>query len=356
MENTRIVKKRNRNNDPEKEAPTGPTGKSGIRSLWKFVVLDIVTAAVILGIFYLFLNVIPQYRQYQKLKAQMELNTSQPTPIPEVTDDTTPKSPQTSSPTFQDQFSSWFTDEVIMQEDSYSSPDVAVTITRATDVTQGSKPFSYYVADIHVSTVEGLQAGFPSSHVTETVEKMAKDNHAVLGINGDFYLYIHKGLIIRNGIVLQADEGTNDICVLYRDGRMETLEPGEYTVEDILDANPYQVWSFGPELLDAEGLPKEEFNTSSNVAKRNPRTAIGYYEPGHYCFVVVDGRKMNKSSGASMSELSALMKELGCKAAYNFDGGDSSSMVFNGKPINRPSGGGRAVSDIVMIRDLSDPA
>ena len=183
---------------------------------------------------------------------------------------------------------------------------------------------------------------------------MVKDNHAVIGINGDYYLNINKGIIVRNGVVLQDDEGTNDICVLYRDGRMETYLPGEYTVSDILDAEPLQVWSFGPALLDADSMPKEEFNTTATIANKNPRTAIGYYEPGHYCFVVVEGRLMNNSAGASMRALSSLMADLGCKTAYNLDGGASSSMAYNGKLVNKPSGGGRAVSDIVMICELPE--
>ena len=200
-----------------------------------------------------------------------------------------------------------------------------------------------------MASVESLQTGFPSGHRAGTVERMTKDNKAILGINGDYYLNINKGIIVRNGVVLQSNEGTNDICVLYKDGRMKTFLPGEYEVDDILAADPYQVWCFGPALLDSDGLPKEEFNTPSNITKANPRTAIGYYEPGHYCFVVVEGRMMNNSYGASMKALSALMSELGCESAYNLDGGASSSMAYNGKLVNRPSGGGRAVSDIVMI-------
>ena len=46
------------------------------------------------------------------------------------------------------------------------------------------------------------------------------------------------------------------------------------------------------------------------------------------------------------------MADLDCKAAYNLDGGDSSIMVFDGKTVNKPSGGGRKLSDIVMICEL----
>ena len=182
-----------------------------------------------------------------------------------------------------------------------------------------------------------------------TVERMLKDNGAILAVNGDYYLNIHKGIIVRNGVVLQSEEGTNDICVLNRDGVMKTYTPGTYSAAEILESEPWQVWCFGPELLDSEGRAKEEFNTSANIMKQNPRTAIGYYEPGHYCLVVIDGRLMGNSNGASMKALSEFMADLGCKAAYNLDGGASSGMAFDRKLISKPSGGGRAVSDVVMI-------
>ena len=48
------------------------------------------------------------------------------------------------------------------------------------------------------------------------------------------------------------------------------------------------------------------------------------------------------------------MRELGCQTAYNLDGGGSSTMVFMGEVVNRPTTNGRsiserAVSDIVYI-------
>lgn len=69
----------------------------------------------------------------------------------------------------------------------------------------------------------------------------------------------------------------------------------------------------------------------------HPRTALGYYSPGHYCFVVVDGRQSGYSSGILLKDLGTLMEQLGCTLAYNFDGGASSQMVVNNALLNRPS-------------------
>ena len=109
------------------------------------------------------------------------------------------------------------------------------------------------------------------------------------------------------------------------------------------------VWSFGPALLDSEGKSISGF--TDTVAGANPRSAIGYYEPGHYCFVAVDGRNAEGSSGYTLDELSQLFENLGCAVAYNLDGGQSSVMVWDGGSVtvNMPAGGGRPVGDIIYI-------
>ena len=235
---------------------------------------------------------------------------------------------------------------------SYTSPYISVQISEITDKEHGSVAFQAYIADIHVASAENLQAGFPVGQRTDEAEVIALDNDAIIAVNGDFYANVNKGLEVRNGAVLRRQEGTADICVLYPDGKMKTYGPGEYTAERILSQNPWQVWSFGPALLEEDGKPKKDFNTSTAIYNRNPRTAFGYFEPGHYCLVVVDGRNEGYSCGASIRALAKFMADIGCKAAYNLDGGASSVMVFDGKTVNIPSGGGRKLSDMVMICEM----
>ena len=102
-------------------------------------------------------------------------------------------------------------------------------------------------------------------------------------------------------------------------------------------------------LLDANGQPMTEFN--SNVNRANPRSAIGYYEPGHYVFLLVDGRQPGYSSGMTTEEMSQLFYDMGCKVAYNLDGGQSAVMTYNGAVANKPYNGGRSISDIIYITD-----
>ncbi len=389
-------------------------------SFWLRLVSDLIMGAVILGVFYLFLEILPQYQQFQKMKAAMSADTATevtatvkepaekaaevsfdspeekalPTAEPLAAVEpavTAEPAVQTAAVELENEtateqssgqaaeietldasgadtaeteleenaetvplselFAEFFTEETVKDKFSYSSPNISIQITKVKDEEHGSQMFNAYIADIHLTETRIMQTGFPDKK-TATADVIAKDNGAILAVNGDFYLNINKGILIRNGTVLQGSEGTSDICVIYQDGTMKTFGPGEYSVEGILNQNPWQVWSFGPALLDEYGDPKTEFNTSNNIYNRNPRTAIGYFEPGHYCLVTIDGRSEGNSNGATIRALAAMMADLGCRAAYNLDGGDSSIMVFDGKTVNKPSGGGRKLSDIVMICEL----
>ena len=102
-------------------------------------------------------------------------------------------------------------------------------------------------------------------------------------------------------------------------------------------------------VLDENGKVKEEYEMLSGVVGIHPRCAVGYYEPGHYCFVVVDGRQSH-SIGMRMNELAQIFEDLGCTMAYNMDGGASAVMMFDQRIINRQSAS-RELGDILLITD-----
>ena len=113
----------------------------------------------------------------------------------------------------------------------------------------------------------------------------------------------------------------------------------------------WQGWQFGPYLIDENGEPRSRFPAYS-INATNPRTVFGYYEPGHYCFVVVDGRQGKTSRGITLQDLAKLMKDLGCVQAYNLDGGASSQLFWNGGLFNTPSGDSqRSLPDIIYITE-----
>ena len=89
---------------------------------------------------------------------------------------------------------------------------------------------------------------------------------------------------------------------------MEIFENGQFTVAGLLEKGVWQTWSFGPALLDANGKAVTEYTRKNPEA--NPRTAIGMYEPGHYAFIVVDGRQDGYSEGMTYIQLAQMCEQM----------------------------------------------
>lgn len=244
---------------------------------------------------------------------------------------------------FYDRFPDKFTDgEIIRTEDTYISKNINVTVTKVQQ-----PELVYHVAEIYISDMRYLRSAFGEKGYGSRgmAADLASANDAVTAISGDYYSARKEGIVIRNG-VLYRETLFEDICVLLSDGRMITLNSREIDMDELKQAAPWQVWSFGPALLlDGEALTE----IHSTVARNNPRSAIGYAEPGHYFFVQVDGRGAYGSRGMTLQELARLFEELGCQTAYNLDGGQTAGFVWNGELQSYPYG--RSVSDIIYITD-----
>ena len=248
-----------------------------------------------------------------------------------------------------EKFADRYTDTVVVTENSYSSPDISITVT---EETLGRA--TYYLADIYVRDITCFQSALArntyGSGFRDSIRDMALLNNALLAVNGDYYGNTNEGVVIRNGVIYRANRTSCDVCVLYYDGTMRVMPGASFSVEEAVALGAWQAWTFGPALLDTDGSALTSFASTGRIISANPRTAIGYYEPGHYCMVVVDGR--GESAGITLPELSQLFHSLGCTAAYNLDGGNSSIMVWNNEIINDPSGGGRESSDALLIAEV----
>ena len=267
----------------------------------------------------------------------------------------------TAAPTLQPvpvekRFPGKFSDTPVLDAEgmTYKSSKIDISIKVYHETGTYSKRITYYVADIYVADVTSIRTAAAQNdfgmRYERRVKEIAADAGAILAIDGDTYTHVEKSFVIRNGVLYRDTPiKDTDICVLYRDGTMETKKWGTFTAQEIIDSDPWQVWGFGPALLDENG---NAISIDHRLSGHNPRAAIGYYEPGHYCFVIVDGQRGKKDSGSDgirLSAFSELMADLGCKAAYNLDGGDSAQMYWNGKIINKSNNESRVISDIIYI-------
>lgn len=259
---------------------------------------------------------------------------------------------------WREKFADHFTDSIIVTEDSYSSPNLSVQLSfgRYTAGDQNnSQPVTYVLADVYISDITCIQTAFPQDiygiGYSEKLLDMTLERKAVLGINGDSCtndMNKDNGTIIRNGDVYRDEQSAAETCVLNRDGTMEIYEPYSVDAQELIRKGAYQSWVFGPSLLDENGKAKQEFYTWDYLRQAHPRTAIGYYEPGHYCFLVADGRQEG-SRGMFLEEMAGLFEKLGCKAAYNLDGGHSSFMTMQDQVVSHPYDPSQEVMDGIFL-------
>ena len=360
-------------------------------SVWALVVIDVLATCLSLGVFAFFFFDLPGFHAQASpvpvqhlaaspaeepaaptapaLKSPLSSSAEQaasPVPSPatppaKAQTETTPEPPAESEPTPADdwKFASLTTDEPVITDSGYSSHDICVKIT-SYDAGEGVIDSPYTVADLYVRDIRCLQSYFaggkyiPTGH-GEDILTLMEESGAIVAANGDYYSMQMGSGVLRNGVLYRYPKADFDVFVLYDDGSVVIYPKRSIrTEQDWAKAfeNAWQVWSFGPSLLDENGRQYENLRASlfPVVANRNPRTGIGYFEPGHYCLVVVDGRDGDSAPGASIEEFASVFESLGCTQAYNLDGGGTSRMAFRDEIITRPSQD-RVLPDIILVAE-----
>ena len=314
---------------------------------WMLAAIDVLAIGVCLLIFAYFDHVrssaVAVDVTNQQAAAQSMQQVSQS--VPDATDVPDPNAWRVK---FADQFVSG---APVITENSYKSENVSVTLTKYSVPEQ---ELTYYVQDVYVADIECLRNVFAKDtfgkSITEEVIAMDNRVNAVGAINGDYYAHGSEGVVIRNGVLYRDVWAPDqDVMVLFRDGTMRHYATeAEFDAEAVMAEGAWQAWSFGPSLLKENG----ELLDSYERASHDPRTVFGMIEPGHYLLIVIDGRQGSYSEGTTYSETAKLCKELGCVAAYNLDGGNTSQMTFQGQIANQPYEGGRKTSDLIYIADI----
>lgn len=266
-------------------------------------------------------------------------------------------------------FADKFTDQVVSTDTSYTSPNLSIQLTSnsiKTDQLDSSgdgghkrygKNISYVLADIYIGDITCIQTAFAQDTYgvgyEEKLTDMSAGMKSVLATNGDSYSnsrHVDNGTIIRNGVIYRLSPTDMETCVLNWDGTIKVYSPEELDTQKLINDGAYQSWIFGPSLLDTNGKAKNSFLTWDYIRQSHPRTAIGYYEPGHYCLLVVDGRQ-NSTRGMFLGEMAALFEQLGCKAAYNLDGGHCSFMTKDTQLVNHPYKPEHKIQDGIFLTE-----
>lgn len=224
-----------------------------------------------------------------------------------------------------------------------------------------------YIEVKNKSKAMGFDIGY-EIHELKTTATFGKESNAIAAINGTFFDVKNGGsvdFIKSNGNVISTNrlEKNNKramhqrAAVVISKGKLKLKkwdgsENWEYTLqeEDVMLSGPLLAIDNKDESLDS--VP---FNTL-----RHPRSAIGIKPNGKVILLTIDGRHEN-SAGASLFELTKIMRWLGCTSAINLDGGGSTTLWVNDAQgdgvVNYPSDnkkwdheGSRKVADVILLK------
>ena len=242
--------------------------------VWVLVTADVLVFAVALNVFALFHHVLPRHEQAVGVRSQrggtQTAATATEVPIlPEqaadalaageeaqATESEAQVEPAATEPEgyFGAKFADKFTGgEVEQTSELYRSANINLTVTP-----YNHENVRFYVMEFYLRDISSFQTGFANDEfgrgryelVSNTLARMG----AIAGVNGDYYGGRSDGIVLRNGTLYRSGEKLKrDICVLYWDGTMETCSPEAFDVDAAVARGAYQIWNFGPMLLDAHG-------------------------------------------------------------------------------------------------------
>lgn len=206
--------------------------------------------------------------------------------------------------------------------------------------------FKSYAVKIQLKSGDAMKMVLGGSELgkAQTTLQAVQEHKAAIGVNAGGFAdgggkrYPLSNTIVDGQYVTGFEASYADLFFVGMNDKNKLIG-GKFASKDQLDAkSPKFGASFVPILL--RGGAAQPIPLKWQVSpRRAPRTVIANYKDDQLLILVTDGYNEAGSSGATLAELQDILKGYGAVDAYNLDGGGSSSLVFNGKLINKPSDG-----------------
>ena len=177
-----------------------------------------------------------------------------------------------------------------------------------------------------------------------TPTKMARKVNAVVGTSADHYRGRRAGVLVYDGKVQRVDNlGRIDVCYIDTNGDFHFTYRGEIAdkeeAQKFVDEHDISFSiSFGPILVDDGKQCEPPSYTLGEVNDNYARAALCQMGPLHYVVAVANSEGKNYYS-PDIHEFAATLETFGCEKAYALDGGNTGSIVMNGKLINQTTFG-----------------
>ena len=168
------------------------------------------------------------------------------------------------------------------------------------------------------------------------ITKFAEDNHALVAINASGFSdeeFKGSGGNVLGSMVLDGVEYGNPIPTSKFFGFKEDnkLYIENYNAQTIAD------YKWGIQFSPALIVDGSKYVQGTFGYGLQPRSAVGQTMSGEFLMLIVDGRQVGHSIGATVNDLAEIMLRHKAYQAMNLDGGSSSIMNYRGKTISKPS-------------------
>lgn len=170
----------------------------------------------------------------------------------------------------------------------------------------------------------------------DIITKFAKDNNSLVAINASGFVDVNgngDGGSVMGSMVLDGVEYGKPIEKLKFFGFKQDykLYIENYNSEGIAD------YRWGVQFSPALIVDGKKYVQGTFGYGLQPRSAVAQTLDGEFLMLIIDGRQVGHSIGATVDDLAAIMLRHKAYQAMNLDGGSSSIMNYRGKTISRPS-------------------
>ena len=242
------------------------------------------------------------------------------------------------------------------EKDCYSDSTIEVKCWKEIHINHKFSNTPVYFSEVKIKHASQFRRqwanGDYNSKSYQYPSNMFASSNGVVGMSADFYKHRKYGIIIQYGTVICNKRSSRALDVLTVDynGNFAIWNDTELAkriskqgADDIMLS-----FTFGPVLVEnGNAVPPSHWEDQGlgELSQGVGRTGIGQLGELHYLLCTVG------SPGMTCEQMTKIMEEKGCITAYNLDGGQSGTMLFDGRVYNKIAYKGveRAMSDILYF-------
>ena len=248
----------------------------------------------------------------------------------------------------------------LFTEDGYEDASIRVQL----ETREAENDLIWRIAWVEIASPAQLRTAYfgktVKSDTQNKISRLAPKMNAVIAINGDNYGQekAKHSFVVRMGEVRQQKlNKTKDILIIDENGDFHTFinSAGADTFAKDTGHTIVNAFMFGPALVKESEVVSIKREYGFNPEGTQPRAAIGQLDHLSYVLVIADNTTGSDKEGVTHQQLAKFMQELGCREAYNLDGGNSAVMMYNGKMLNNKMGQERDVTDMIYFATAVPP-